>query len=144
MEYKLVLLDTLEGVECVEWPLHLPAVLGRSRDVDISIAHPSISRRHCQFFQHADGSLAIKDLGSTNGIYVGDQRVREAILMPGSVVQLGSITLRVEWNYDTIDEVVDSRSIEDLSTTQPVKIIPPRVARPFDDPPSGEYFPRRN
>ncbi len=37
--------------------------------------------------QHADGSLAVKDLGSMNGIYIGDRKVKEAILMPGDVVQ---------------------------------------------------------
>ncbi len=138
MDYKLVLLDNIEGHECVDWPLRLPSVVGRSREADICITHPSISRRHCLFTQHADGSLAVKDLGSMNGIYIGDRKVKEAILMPGDVVQLGSVQLRIEWTYDTAVDIVDSSAIPDVAVTQPVKIIPPGYsAKSIDDPPSN-------
>lgn len=139
MEYKLVLLDTAEGINSIEWPLHLPAVVGRSREADICIAHPSISRRHCQFFQHADGSLAVKDMASMNGTYVGDQRIKEVVLMPGDTVQIGGVTLRVDWTYDTVDEFVDSSSKADVAKTQPVTIIPPRRIEGFStDNQSGD------
>jgi pSer/pThr/pTyr-binding forkhead associated (FHA) protein len=122
MQYKLTLIDNLEGAEKVEWEFQPPASIGRSSEADISIPHPSISRRHCLLFLHSDGSLAIKDLNSLNGTYVGDDRIKETVLMPGAQFQLGAVTLRVEWTYDTKEDIVDSRKA-DMTATQRIRII---------------------
>jgi DNA-binding NtrC family response regulator len=44
--------------------------LGRIRDNDICVDHPSVSRRHA--ILHLDPPLRIEDLGGTNGTFVGD------------------------------------------------------------------------
>ena len=129
MDYKLVLLDTAEGVERVEWRLQLPTVVGRGRDVDVWIGHPSISRRHCQFTLDAEGALVVRDLGSMNGTYVGDERIREAVLMPGNLVKLGGITLRVDWSLGGEAGGGDDYPMgSDVASTQPVEIILPTRA----------------
>ena len=46
--------------------LKLPTVIGRSREADLTVAHPMISRQHCRLFE-VDGLLKIRDLGSLNG-----------------------------------------------------------------------------
>src|ERR1700722_14411066 len=48
-------------------------VLGRELTSDISIGETSISRRHTEFRMSPEGIFA-KDLGSTNGTFVNDQK----------------------------------------------------------------------
>ncbi len=123
MNYKFVLVDTASGTDQAHWILPPPVTVGRSPNADVSIGDPSISRRHCQFSIDSQGALMVRDLGSMNGIYLDNLRVNKAVLKPGDVVQIGSITLRVEW---TDDEMIDSPAYGqacDANTTQPINII---------------------
>ena len=54
--------------------LQLPAVLGRSREADITVAHPLISRRHCEISEN-NGLLMLRDLASLNGTMIGGRRI---------------------------------------------------------------------
>lgn len=78
--------------------LRVPATIGRSRRADLTIAHPMISRQHCQIFE-ADGLLRIRDLGSLNGTIVGGNAVAEAPLRPNDEFTVGPITFRVQYEY---------------------------------------------
>jgi hypothetical protein len=70
-------------------------VLGRSRDCDVVLADPNISRRHAELRPSRRG-WAITDLGSTNGIKVNGRRVAEALLEPGDRITLGVTELTFE------------------------------------------------
>ncbi len=62
----------------------------------------SISRSHCQLFLSADESLMVRDLGSMNGTYVNGDRIQHShSLAPGDVLDLGSLSLRVDFLSDT-------------------------------------------
>jgi hypothetical protein len=50
------------------------AVLGRSRECDITLEDANVSRRHAEV-RHEDGAWWIVDLGSTNGMEVNGERV---------------------------------------------------------------------
>ncbi len=64
--------------------------IGRSRDCDIVLEDPGISRRHAEL-RPAGESFAIHDLGSTNGVLVDGEPVRGARqLRGGEVIELGS------------------------------------------------------
>ena len=64
-------------------------VLGRSRECEIQIEDPNVSRRHAELRQ--EGSVYwIIDLDSTNGIEVNGQRVKRAKLAPGDTFTVGS------------------------------------------------------
>lgn len=65
--------------------------LGRGTDVDLRIDDPSVSRRHAEI--RTGVPSVISDLGSTNGIVVDDQHVRQAQLRDGSVIHLGNTTI---------------------------------------------------
>lgn len=65
-------------------------VLGRSSECDIQIDHPTLSRRHALLFYHQDG-WHLRDLNSTNGVYIDAQRVEEKPLQQTSVCRLGDI-----------------------------------------------------
>jgi len=76
--------------------------VGRHPDNDFRIEHPTISSVHCEIVLHADGVL-LRDLESTNGTFVNNEKVREVQLTPGQTVRLGDVELLVE----TIDAKIE-------------------------------------
>lgn len=76
----------------VRHPLTRPVTsMGRGTDVDLRVDDPSVSRRHAEI--RTGVPSVISDLGSTNGIVVDDQHVRQAQLRDGSVIHLGNTTI---------------------------------------------------
>ena len=65
------------------------AVLGRSKDADIQVADPNVSRRHAEIRREGDAWVLV-DLDSTNGIDVGGRRLRRLDLQDGTRFVLGS------------------------------------------------------
>jgi len=68
------------------------AVLGRSRDVDVQIEDPNVSRRHAEVVQQGSTWWVI-DLGSTNGVEVDGSRVQRAKLEDGMSFVIGETTV---------------------------------------------------
>ena len=69
-------------------PQH-PVVLGRSKDCDIRLDDPNVSRRHAEVRPDGPG-WTIVDLDSTNGIEVDGKRVKELALMNGVHFMIGT------------------------------------------------------
>jgi hypothetical protein len=68
------------------------SVLGRSRDADVQIEDPNVSRRHAEIVQ--EGTVYwLVDLGSTNGTEVDGRRVQRARLDDGSRFTIGETTV---------------------------------------------------
>ena len=72
-------------------------VIGRSKECDIQLEDPNVSRRHAEVRQEGT-AYWIVDLESTNGIEVNGRRLKRAKLEDGDTVTLGSteITFRRE------------------------------------------------
>ncbi len=70
-------------------------VVGRSRDCDVTIDDPNVSRRHAEL-REQDGGWVIADLASTNGVKVNGRRVSEQPLEPGDEITLGLARLTFE------------------------------------------------
>jgi hypothetical protein len=68
------------------------AVIGRSKDCDIQIPDPNVSRRHAEVRQEEAAYWAI-DLDSTNGMEVNGRRQKRAKLRQGDRITLGSTEL---------------------------------------------------
>lgn len=69
--------------------------LGRHDDCIIRIKSSQVSRRHCEIVE-TDGTLMVRDLGSSNGTFVNGQRVLgQHGLKVGDELTIGSVTLRV-------------------------------------------------
>jgi predicted component of type VI protein secretion system len=68
------------------------AVLGRLPECDVTLADPSVSRRHARITEQG-GSWRITDLGSTNGVKVNGERVADADLAHGDRIELGTVRL---------------------------------------------------
>ncbi len=67
------------------------ATIGRSRDCDIVLSDPNVSRRHAEVRPTADGGFTVADLGSTNGVRENGRPVSGAQpLRPGDRVELGT------------------------------------------------------
>jgi hypothetical protein len=64
-------------------------VLGRSRDCDIQLADPNVSRRHAELRQEGSAFWVV-DLDSTNGLEVNGRRVKRAKLADGDTFTIGS------------------------------------------------------
>jgi DNA-binding NtrC family response regulator len=69
--------------------------VGTADGNDLRLTDPTVSRVHATLSLDA-GQLRIKDMGSTNGTFVDGVRVRDANVAAGSLLRLGSTTLRAE------------------------------------------------
>ena len=70
------------------------AVLGRSKDCDIKVPDPNVSRRHAEI-RREGSTYTLVDLDSTNGIEVGGRRVKQLTLEDGTRFTLGSTEIAV-------------------------------------------------
>jgi hypothetical protein len=70
-------------------------VIGRSREADIVLQDPNVSRRHAEL-RRDEGGWQIVDLGSTNGIKVNGRRVDHQPLSPGDQITIGVTDLTFE------------------------------------------------
>ena len=75
--------------------------LGRSPKRDVQIEHPTVSDLHCELVLANEGVL-VRDCASTNGTFVGGQRIKEATLSAGQSLHLGEVELLVETTDATI------------------------------------------
>lgn len=64
-------------------------VVGRGTDADVWVEDGGVSRRHARITCRADGRYVVEDLGSTNGTFIGSERVSVGELQPGDRLQLG-------------------------------------------------------
>ena len=63
-------------------------VVGREAGCELRIPLPSVSRQHCEFVIE-DGSITVRDMGSSNGTFVNQERVEEAELSAGDLIAVG-------------------------------------------------------
>jgi type II secretory pathway predicted ATPase ExeA len=84
------------------------AIAGRSPDNEIHIKSKFVSRRHAQITSNSFG-CTIEDLNSTNGILVGNKRVKRHRLRDGDVVVLGIHEL-VYTDLRETDQIVEEKS----------------------------------
>ncbi|MGZ4176411.1 MAG: FHA domain-containing protein, partial [Solirubrobacteraceae bacterium] len=72
------------------------ATLGRSRQCDVTVDDPNVSRTHAEV-RPRGGSWVLSDLGSTNGSRLNGRRVEGTeVLKPGDEIELGTTVVRFE------------------------------------------------
>ncbi|MGC9454404.1 MAG: FHA domain-containing protein [Phycisphaerae bacterium] len=95
-------------------------VIGRGEKCDLRVPVLSVSRRHCELTL-TDDALTIRDLGSSNGTYVDNERISEAELDAGDRLVVGPVvfTVQIDGKPEEIEptpagdeEVVDLESSE--------------------------------
>jgi len=107
----------LDDREVRKFALHKDAIvtIGRAQDNDIVINNLALSRRHAQV-EFVDGAYEIVDLGSQNGVYSGNERVKGAKrLADNETISLG--TYKFAFHLESSDQPQTS-STRDASETQ--------------------------
>src|SRR5438105_3528993 len=95
-------------------------LLGRGFANDFKIDHPSVSGSHAQIIVE-NGTVIIKDLGSTNGSYVNRAPVTETKLVPGQVVHLGGVEIMFQGDGDA----TFASTVTDTELLTPPPLPPP-------------------
>ncbi len=108
------------------YPLEGSMTIGRSSENDITLIDWEVSRTHARIsFQQS--AWVIEDLGSANGIIVGNERVVKKALEPGDTCEIGGSTLRF----------MDEKSLDEskqLSQTMQVFAALVNYQSPLEDP----------
>ena len=73
-----------------------PVCVGRSSSFcNLALEDDSVSKRHCEF-SYSMGEYRVRDLGSSNGTYLNDERVDEITIKTGDRVKIGRSTYKVK------------------------------------------------
>jgi FHA domain-containing protein len=89
---KLIYHDS-DGMDKVLMLGSEPVLIGRATECQVQTQDAMVSRRHARIFW--EGNYWIEDLGSSNGVYVGNDKVQKAPIRPGDTVTCGSLVLRM-------------------------------------------------
>jgi len=76
--------------------------IGRSAICDFTVTDESVSGMHCEIVAN-EGGFLLRDLGSTNGTWLGGVRVREAWLEPGALIRIGQTEIRFERGSGSVE-----------------------------------------
>lgn len=71
--------------------------MGRITGADFIVDRPLVSRVHCRLEAAAD-TLAITDLGSTNGTFINDARVERGLVKAGDRLRVGRVEFVVSYS----------------------------------------------
>lgn len=105
MDVKLVMFKS--NGQRKDFPIINPTtLLGRGENCDLQVPIESVSRKHCEL-QIAEDVVKVRDLGSSNGTYVNNERVEEAPVRAGDRLVVGPIvfTVQVDGQPETIKPV---------------------------------------
>jgi FHA domain len=90
---KLVYHDS-DGVDKTLTLSNAPVTVGRASDCEVRTHDAMVSRKHACITWDGSGYF-IEDLGSSNGVFLGTEKVQRAAFRPGDVVTCGSLVLRM-------------------------------------------------
>jgi len=81
-----------------------PLVIGRDLACDVVLNDPYVAARHAALSLREGETIGIADLGTINGLIVGDERVRQATITgpTGTNVQVGHSHLRIRTAADAL------------------------------------------
>ena len=71
-----------------------PVMVGAAAECGLVLDDPTVSRKHAEV-RFEDRSVVVKDLGSTNGTYYQDARVREVLVPLGGEVRFGETRVKI-------------------------------------------------
>jgi pSer/pThr/pTyr-binding forkhead associated (FHA) protein len=69
--------------------------LGRASGADFIVDGALVSRVHCRVTALPDGELEVRDLESTNGTYINEERITIARVKSGDKLKIGRLELMV-------------------------------------------------
>lgn len=72
------------------------ANVGRQSTNDLVLDDSRVSAAHLELERREGGRLLVRDLGSTNGTWLGTHRIIEAEIGPGALLRVGESTIQVD------------------------------------------------
>jgi len=69
--------------------------VGRVEDNTFHILDASVSSHHCEILLRGTEVL-IRDLNSTNGTFINNEKVSESVLKPGQTLRLGQVEIKLD------------------------------------------------
>ena len=88
--------------------------IGRVPTNDCWIDDPTVSGRHCEITVQ-EGTVLVRDLGSTNGTFIDGEPINQAMLLPGQTLRLGTVEI-------TMEDLPARVAIPPLASAQPVAV----------------------
>lgn len=89
------LIATVEGVEIKHvYVTKDRTTLGRKAGNDIVLDNLVVSGSHCVFELKGLADVFLEDLGSTNGTFVNNQRVKRQLLQDGDTIAIGNFRIQ--------------------------------------------------
>jgi diguanylate cyclase (GGDEF)-like protein len=79
-------------------------LIGRGKKASIRIDDEGVSRLHAKIVRHAEGTVAIVDLKSTNGTFCNGERIDTHVLHDGDRIQIGTTTIIKFSLQDSLEE----------------------------------------
>ena len=97
--------------------------IGRIDENDLVIEQEKVSRRHAEVVRR--GNLFIlRDLGSSNGTWVKDEKVTELVLQDGDIFRIGQSQVIFKSGFSVESLTIADESISLLPARRPVVFIP--------------------
>jgi adenylate cyclase len=82
------------GDQTIDLPEGRAIVVGRAVTSDLPIYDPTVSRRHAEVTLN-DGTVSVKDLGSSNGTYINGTQISQSTARDGDIVAFGKVAFKV-------------------------------------------------
>ena len=70
-----------------KYPLKTPFAIGRDEQSDLVLTAVFSSRNHC-ILERVDSQWVLRDLNSTNGVYVNDKKITQHCLRHGDIIEI--------------------------------------------------------
>ncbi len=117
-----------------------PFRIGRVEECEIRIENDYVSRIHAEVV-FEDGAWWVRDLNSSNGIFVGGQRVERASVGRATVIRLGIYGTEVSFELEP--PPVENKAAESKppigSETMVARYVDHYFGKPANDQPAGEH-----
>jgi transcriptional regulator with GAF, ATPase, and Fis domain len=84
-------------------------VVGSSESCDLRLTDNTVSKEHFAIIRD-EQSYLLQDLGSTNGTFLDNARIKEVYLRPGALIKAGEVFFRFEPVYERIELVPSDRA----------------------------------
>jgi sulfate permease, SulP family len=99
--------------------------IGRDPDSGICLQDTQVSWQHA-VLSEAGGTCFIEDLGSSNGTFVGAERIRRQVLNPGEIVRIGSYELALQMRPIPSATSASEHTMFDMPAFRAAKPVAPR------------------
>jgi pSer/pThr/pTyr-binding forkhead associated (FHA) protein len=105
-------------------------VIGRQEDCQIRIPIAGVSRQHCEIVVR-DGSITVKDLGSSNGTYLNQERITSHPAAAGDLLSVGGQVFLIQVNgapEEIEAEFLYEDGLPEQSSNAPTTVAQPKPA----------------